>query len=335
MGREMFNERIEMKKLLMLLVLPALLIAGCGPVELEQSVDVQPDETAFLIMIEETGKQGKFKSEEYLEEHKVAAARILLPLRVRSTGRMWWSYEWIPTARVIRVKRAPVTREWTDDPNTGTESKAQKLAVESLDSVGFSVGATIMARITEEQAAKFLYNFNGQQLEEIIDTNVRGFCLKELSAAFGMMKLEDCKLKKTTVFRDVEKAVIVKFNTMGITIDYFGASEGLTYDDPKIQDSINKQVQAEADIETAKQEKLAQDERNKTLLAKRQADSEAKTAEAKEDAIAATIRNQTKIAAAKAAKPKHHEAVKTDAEEFTDEDRPVVPEGRTQLNVLS
>ena len=42
-----------------------------------------------------------------------------------------------------------------------------------------------------------------------------------------------------------------------------------------------------------------------------------------------------KIAAAKAAKPKHHEAVKTDAEEFTDEDRPVVPEGRTQLNVLS
>jgi hypothetical protein len=41
-----------------------------------------------------------------------------------------------------------------------------------------------------------------------------------------------------------------------------------------------------------------------------------------------------KIAAAKAAKPKHHEAVKTDVAEFTD-DGVVVPTGRTQLNVLS
>ncbi len=42
-----------------------------------------------------------------------------------------------------------------------------------------------------------------------------------------------------------------------------------------------------------------------------------------------------KIAAAKAAKPKHHKAVKTDAVEFSDESRPAVPKGRTQLNVLS
>jgi predicted nucleotide-binding protein (sugar kinase/HSP70/actin superfamily) len=41
-----------------------------------------------------------------------------------------------------------------------------------------------------------------------------------------------------------------------------------------------------------------------------------------------------KIAAAKAAKPKHHEAVKTDSIDYVDESRPAVPKGRTQLNVL-
>ena len=288
------------KSILPLLLIPALLLVGCGPAKLEQSVEVQPDETAFLINIEDTDEQGKFKSIEFLEENKVSAARIILPLRERSTGRAWFSYEYIPTARVITVKRTPATREWTDDPSTGTSSLSQKLAVESLDSIGFSVGATIMARITETDAAKFLYHFNGKQLEEIIDSNIRGYCQKELADQFGQLKLEECKAQKSKVFKNVEKSVIDKFNAMGITIDYFGAAEGLSFDDPKIQDAINRQVQAEADIETAKQEKLAQDERNKTLMAKKLSEAEALTAGAEQEAKAQEIRNRMLIEAAKA-----------------------------------
>ncbi|MCA8914326.1 MAG: hypothetical protein KDB90_02855 [Planctomycetes bacterium] len=287
-------------RIMVALLIPLLLLAGCGPAKLEQSVEVQPDETAFLINIEDTDQQGKFKSVEFLEENKVSAARIILPLRERSTGRMWFSYEYIPTARVITVKRTPVTREWTDDPDTGTSNKSQKLAVESLDSIGFSAGATIMAHITEADAARYLYHFNGVQLEEIIDANIRGYCQKELASRFGQLKLEDCKLQKSRVFEEVEKSTIDKFEPMGITIDYFGASEGLCFDDPKIQEAINKQVQAEADIETAKQEKLAQDERNKTLLAKKLAESEALTSAAEQDAKAQQVRNQMLIDAAKA-----------------------------------
>ncbi|MCA8910967.1 MAG: hypothetical protein KDB82_04640 [Planctomycetes bacterium] len=287
-------------KILALMLIPAMLLAGCGPARLEQSVEVQPDETAFLINIEDTDQQGKFKSIEFLEDNKVSAARVILPLRERDTGRMWWSYEYIPTARVITVKRTPVTREWTDDPSTGTSNLSQKLAVESLDSIGFSAGATIMAHITEQDAARFLYHFNGEQLEQIIDSNIRGYCQKELASRFGQLKLEDCKLQKARVFDEVEKATVEKFEPMGITIDYFGASEGLSFDDPKIQEAINKQVQAEADIETAKQEKLAQDERNKTLLAKKLAESEALTVAAQEQAKADQIHNQMLIDAARA-----------------------------------
>jgi len=275
-----------------------LILMGCGPAKLEQSVEVQPDETAFLINIEDTDEQGKFKSIEFLEEHKVAAARVVLPLRSRDTGRAWWSYEWIPTARVITVKRAPVTRQWTDAKSN--DHKTEKLHVESLDSIGFSVGATIMARVEETDAAKFLYHFGGKQLEEIIDTNIRGFAQKEMADRFGKFKLEECKFTKTDIFKEVEKIVQTKFKELGVTVDYFGAAEGLTFDDMKIQDAINRQVQAEADIQTAKQEKLAQDERNKTMLAKRQAEAEAAKLAAQEDAQTQSVRNQMLIDQAKA-----------------------------------
>lgn len=286
------------KSMLLLFLVPVLALSGCGPAELEQSVEVQPDETAFMINIEDTDEQGKFKSVAFLEEHKVAAARVILPLRKRSTGYMWSSYEWIPTARVIVVKRAPVTRQWTDARSD--DHMTEKLHVESLDSIGFSVGATIMARVEETQAATFLYNFGGKQLEEIMDTNIRGFAQKEMANRFGQCKLEECKTVKTTIFKEVEAVVIEKFKSMGVTIDYFGAAEGLTFDDQKIQDSINRQVQAEADIQTAKQEKLAQDERNKTMLAQRQAEAEAAKLAAQEDAQTQEVRNQMLIDAAKA-----------------------------------
>lgn len=253
-----------MKKLLCLtLVLMFSTLIGCGAYKRELNVEVDAHETAFLIKMEgdtQTG-QAKFESIEYLENKKVAAKRVLLPQRKISTGRMWFSFDYIPTARVVKISRRPVQREWTDDKSSGTSSEYQKLHVESLDSVGFGVGATIMARVDENDAAKFLYYFNGQQLESIIDGPVRGYALSLLSEAFGQLTLEACKSSKTTVFLDAKKALVDKFTRMGITVDFFGASEGLTYDNNDIQTAIDDQVVSEASIIAQANKKLANDKR--------------------------------------------------------------------------
>jgi hypothetical protein len=253
-----------LRKLIFSLLAVAFVVTiGCGPYKVEMPVDIEPDETAFMVKLEgdTLSGQAKFESVEFLEERKVSTKRVILPQRDRSTGRMYWSYEWIPTARVIKISRKPVQREWTDDTDSGTSNTYQKLHVESLDSVGFGVGATIMARVDAQNAATFVYYFNGQQLETIIDGPVRGYALSLLSEAFGQMNLEACKKDKTRVFNETRKALISKFTTMGITIDFFGASEGLTYDNAKIQAAIDDQVVSEAGIVAQQNKKLANDKR--------------------------------------------------------------------------
>lgn len=273
-----------------------------GPPKLEQFVEIESHETAFLVPLEgdSKGGQAKLLSREFLESAKVAQKRISLPLRKKSTGRLPSSFEYVPTARVIKVSRTPVTREWTDDPDSGTSNTRQKLNVESLNSVGFAVGATIEVMIEEADTATFLYFYPGKSLAEVVDTNIRGFGQKFLSEFFGALTLEECKTKKGEAFKTCGEAMTREFKARGITITYFGSSEGLTYEDPEIQASINRQIIAEQKIVTEQKEKLAQDESNKKMIAKAKAEAEALAMAAEEERKAQAIRNQTNIERAEA-----------------------------------
>jgi hypothetical protein len=274
-----------MRKFFCALVLSVLAVGmmGCyGPYQKEMTVDVSPDETAFMLQLEgdTLGSQQKFQSVEFLESKKVAAKRILLPQRKQSMGRMSADYKWIPTAQVLKVSRRPVQREWTDDTNTGTSSEKQSLHVESLDSVGFGVGASIMAHIDEQNAATFVYFFNGQALDSIIDGPIRGFALSQLSEKFGGFMFEKCKSEKTAIFAGARAAITEKFSLMGITIDYFGASQGLTFDNPEIQKGIDQQVMSEARIVAEQNSKLANDQRRLDEIAEAEKEVAISTAKA-------------------------------------------------------
>lgn len=269
-----------MKQKLLLFTLPLLLLIGCGPVQLEQNVEVGPSETAYLVSLEKDN-QGKFESIEYLDKQKVAAKRILLPQRAQSLGRAPWNYRYIPTARVIKVDRKPISRKWTGDRDATTEganytdAATSPLEVESLDSIGFAVGVTITARIDEKDASKFLYYHAGRQLNEVIDTNIKSFVLTRLSEEFGRYNLTDCRKQKNNIFDKVELEATNFFSQRGVTIEYMGLSEGLTYLNPAIQEAIDASFKAEQDKITAQQEQEAQAIRNKTLIAKITAESQA------------------------------------------------------------
>lgn len=254
-------------------------LIGCGPAKVLPLENIGPNETAFVIPLEGPGvNQEKFESVAYLTEKKVASKRIEIPVRERSTGRMSWDYEWIPTVRVIKVDRSLVTREWLkakiDPAEAGKAASVSSLSVESIDSIGFHVGINLTAFIKEEDAPTYLYYHNMKPLSEVVDQNVRGYIQDRLSKKFGSLSLEDCKHNKSQIFEEVEIETIENFSTYGITISTVGNAGGLEYDNTKIQDSIDDTARAEMSIEISRKKKLAQDQENQVEISKASAENE-------------------------------------------------------------
>jgi hypothetical protein len=241
---------------------------GCGPARIPPIDEIEPHETAFLVPLEGSSEEGqaKFMSVEYLEQAKVAAKRVTHAVRKRKTGRAAWSYEWLPTTRLIVVDRTPVTREWTSTEKTGTTARNEAITVESLESIEFSVGVNITTMVTEADAAKFLYFYTGKSLAEVTDENVRGFIQSSLSAEFGQLGLEGGRKAKKAIFDSTRVHATEHFKEFGITIANMGLAEGLTYKDHNIQAAINLVFEKDMDAQAAINEREAQKTRNKITV---------------------------------------------------------------------
>jgi len=286
----------------LLLAVVCLASIGCtGPYKEELFEEVGPNETAFVVPLEgdSLGNQGKFSSVEFLQKSRVAAKRISLPQRQVDTGRAYWNYKWVPTARVIKVDRTPITREWTKVAGTGTSTSNQAIAVESIESINFGAGVTITGAITEEDAATFLYWYAGRPLTEVMDQNIRGFVVSFLSREFGGMKIDDARLHKKEVFVALAEAVKKEFKARGITILNIGSSEGLAYDDPKVQAAINMAYTAQRDREraTVEAETAAIRADGKAKAAIREAEGQAKANQTVQASLTGAILTLRKIEA--------------------------------------
>jgi len=223
-------------------------IVGCmKPPKIEVVEEIDTNETAFLVPLEGNtkGEQAKFMSVDYLESSKVAAKRVTIPQREIKIGRFGWQIKWIPTMRLIKVNRSPVTREWTIEHTTGTSSKNEEIYVESKDSIGFSVGVNITTMIHEEDASKFLYYYAGNSLGKVTDINIRGKVAAILTREFQKRDLVLCKSEKSEIVQILELSVIDEFKKYGITVSSIGLVGGLTYEDIAIQTAINDAYVAE------------------------------------------------------------------------------------------
>ncbi len=241
--------------ILLPLIAIVLLLGSCRPYQEEIYVEVEPNETAFVIPMEQgTNDQAAFESEEFLKQKKIAAKRIYIPTQWHQTGRAYFSGEYIPTVRVIKVKRAPVTREWTDDGGGGTSSKKEDIEVESRESIAFGVKITATASIPEKWAARFLYNYNGRTLEEVMDYDVRGRVQNVLTNEFGSRLLEKCQEDRAVVFDTMRENVMRYFATMGVQIMNIGAAGDFEYLDEAIQIAINEKYSSKMKVEAAQNE---------------------------------------------------------------------------------
>lgn len=324
-----------MKKLLGCVLLAAML-TGCAPYHEAVLVEVGTNEEAFLIELEGEGAQvttgpvdakadaeaaeatGKAKltqKKDYLRTKWVNMKRIEIPHRFKSTGRMWFSGKWIPNARIVKVDRSPCNRTWVADASKGTAAKDEGIWLESSDSVSFSTGIVITARIeNKEDAITFLANYPAEttgspdpdatyevkvsSLENIMDEEVKNKVQELLSTECSSVVMDELRSQKTAVMESVRTETIAFFEVRGITITTLGMTGGFTYGNSKIQDAIDKVFENQQDKEVAKAETAAAEERKNALrlqgegqaaeaveIAKGVAEAEIAIAEAKATAI--------------------------------------------------
>jgi hypothetical protein len=256
-----------MKKLIALAIL-AFSLTACVPRPVDEYVEIGPSETAFLVTLDGNTKegQGKLNSIEYLEKNKVQAKRVFIPHTIINkcpTKLIGGCYEDAPSARLFKINRAPVTREWTSNTKTGTSATNQAFKVESNESIDFFIGATLTARVDEADTAKFLYYYSGKQLAEIVDSDVRGYIGSIISQQFGSNVVDWGRKNKNVIFNTALEQARKHFADFGITIIQLGYTEGMNYTDEAIQKAINKKFEADMSVEAAQKQleaaqKLAQ-----------------------------------------------------------------------------
>jgi hypothetical protein len=223
----------------------ALSVSGCKPFDRPEYVEIDTSETGFLIPLEgDSRQQAKFQSEDYLKQRKVATKRVQILHRWSQEGRMEITGKWIPNVRLVKVNRSPLTREWTTEqgPQAGAQARRTDRAIwiESGDSVGFSMGFTCTAFISEDDAAKFLYWYPSGSLATLMDSEVRGRIQQAAAEVAAQYPLDLLRTKKQEIADAVKKDVTNFFANRGVTITTVGMFGGMTYENPDIQRAIDQ-----------------------------------------------------------------------------------------------
>ena len=266
--------------LAMLLVMICCLFTGCRkPYDKPEFVTIEASQTAFLIPLTgDSTNQASFESEELLAQAKIATKEIQIPHRWVQMGRRHWMGEWRPSATLIVVERKPVSRSWESGESTATSSN-RAIFGGSSDNIGIYVGMNCTAMIEEKDAAKFLYRYNNTPLETIIDTDIKKMVEDRFNVETAKYTSTELGAKKGEIMEAVKSYVVQYFKEYGITITVLGLKEDISYENPAIQDAIDKRFASEQDLEIQKN-------KNEANIAKAEAEAQAVILKAEAEAEA-------------------------------------------------
>lgn len=258
------------KELLGLMCLILATSSGCWrPYEPNKLETINTNEEAFLLPFTgDLSKQTSSNTEEYLAKNLVYSKQVRIPQQWIQKGYETVSAngEWQDAAMLVKVDKAPVTREWTADTNSGTSNKNEAIWVMTSDQVEFSTGWTCTARISSrDDAVKFLHNYPNGSLAVVLDTEVRA----KIQAIFGLevtdLPMDALRKEATPHILKVVKEVSDFFLARGITITNLGITGGFVYKDKTILDTMVKVFNAEQEHSVAAATAAAQIEKNKQI----------------------------------------------------------------------
>jgi regulator of protease activity HflC (stomatin/prohibitin superfamily) len=248
-------------------VLVLLTSSGCRqpfePIKLEA---IGTNEEAFLIpWTGDTQKQDQLRTEDFLAKSLVVSKQVRIPQQWVQKGYNYggWNGQWQDAAILIKVEKAPITREWTADADSGTSNRNEAIWVMTSDQVEFSTGWTCTARIIgRDEAVKFLYNYPNGSLEKVLDHEVRSKLQADWTLEVTDLPMDELRKKATPHIQKVVTEVTTFFKNRGIDITNLGITGGFVYKDTKIRDTVTRVFNAEQEKNVTKAETEAQRERN-------------------------------------------------------------------------
>jgi hypothetical protein len=244
--------------------------------------EISNSQEGFLIELEGDNAQADSSAEEYLKSRLVQQKRVEIPYRWKQTWRLPNWGRWIPAARLVIVDRAPENRLWVADRDRGTSDKNEAVWLESKDSVSFSTGIAITARIeSREDAIKFLANYPARpqqkanpeetyqvkvsSLAQIMDEEIKNKVQEILSDKANEYDMDQLRDQKTEIVSAVRQQCREFFKERGITITTLGMAGGFTYANPGVQEAIDAVFEAQQDKQVAIAEAAAAAERKDAL----------------------------------------------------------------------
>ena len=236
---------IKFFTVIILIIVSMVSLVGCG----RDGYVIDPNESAFVIPY--TGNtldgQSAFSSEEFLAEKKVAGKRIIIEKEYV------WGLGNQPVSLLIKVNRAPVTREWTESVKTGTNNKNQGITAESKESIGFMARFNCTALIEEKDAALYLYRYpSNLGLSEIMDSQIRTVVEGEFTKECSKKTMDEIISSKPEILQRVNDNVVEYFKKYGISVTILSYKGEFTYLDKDIQERINKKFKSANDLITQK-----------------------------------------------------------------------------------
>ena len=109
---------------------------------------------------------------------------------------------------------------------------------------------------------------NGFPLETIIDTDIKKMVEDRFNIETAKCVSTDLGAKKGEIMEAVKSYVVPYFKDYGITITVLGLKEDISYENPAIQDAIDKRFASEQDLEIQKN-------KNEANIAKAEAEAQA------------------------------------------------------------
>lgn len=284
----------DAKKLFKLCTAVAVLSVGTGclrPIEPIKLEEISSHEEAFLIPYTgDTSVQEASNSAEFLKKNLVFTKQVRIPQQWIPLGREWIgpNGKWHDAALLIRVDVSPVTKEWTADVNSGTSAKNEAIWVMTADSIEFSTGWTVTAKIEDrDNAIKFLHNYRNGTLATIMDLEIRAKIQGEFGLEVTDLPMETLRKGATPHLTKIINVVKGFFKEKGITITNIGITGGFVYKNASILEKMVQVFNAEQEKDIAISKTKAQEEMNKAIIFKAQGEADAilKTKKAEADGI--------------------------------------------------
>jgi hypothetical protein len=232
---------------------------------------IQPNHSAFWIPNQGDNKssQTKLDSEDYFNANKIAAKFFVIPhfkLSGSAGYSMFAGYDfYVPSGRLIIVDRSPQNREWVTEAKRGTGNSDEGLHCQSKEGLSITVGVSLSADVSEDDAARFLYNFGvaidpkddvtdpnvvfrstyyGRSLASVMDNNVRHFVQGAICNQIGSRTFELANNDMISIMVVVQKETETYMKSVGVTLRFIGYADTWGFD-PTVQQAIDQRYEAQ------------------------------------------------------------------------------------------